>query len=427
MAGPPHRPRPAQPEGDVARPTVAREPQVSEPRDARRRRPHAPPQQQQVRFPGLDGLRGVAALVVVVFHALLLSPVLDDVDAGAGPQQPSWWITHTPLSLLWSGPQAVFVFFVLSGFVLLLPVATGRGIRWRSYFPQRLLRLYVPVWGSIVLALAFAALVPRTPQPGLSGWYNAHAPVQDWQTTLQDAVLVLGTDWLNSPLWSLRYEVLFSLLLPLYVLGAVLLRGLWAPKLVALLVVVGVAEALGMDRLTYLTMFALGAVLALEHERVVDLARRVARVAGHRLGWAPGVLVAVVAVLLLTVEASLFLVGDGVEVLRDELRGVALSLQLLGACLAVLLAAHWAPAVRWLSGRRVQWVALRSFSLYLVHEPVVVSSAALWPGAPVAVHVVVGLVGGLVLSDLFFRAVEHPAHLLSRRVGRAAGRVGVRG
>lgn len=36
------------------------------------------------------------------------------------------------LYLAWAGPQAVFLFFVLSGLVLALP-ATDRPVHWRAY------------------------------------------------------------------------------------------------------------------------------------------------------------------------------------------------------------------------------------------------------------------------------------------------------
>jgi peptidoglycan/LPS O-acetylase OafA/YrhL len=43
------------------------------------------------------------------------------------------------------------VFFVLSGFVLTLPFLSGRPI-WPAYYARRLIRLFLPVWASILLA-----------------------------------------------------------------------------------------------------------------------------------------------------------------------------------------------------------------------------------------------------------------------------------
>jgi len=73
------------------------------------------------RYTSLDGLRGLASLVVLVHHCFLISPQLAAaVDSnGTGPFESwVWWVTFTPVHLLWAGQEAVIVFFILSGFVL---------------------------------------------------------------------------------------------------------------------------------------------------------------------------------------------------------------------------------------------------------------------------------------------------------------------
>ena len=364
------------------------------------------PQRTSLRLPALDGLRGVAALVVLAFHVLLLSPTFAAPAPGVRPEDPSWWLTHTPLYLLWAGPQAVFLFFVLSGFVLALP-ATVASVRWRSYYPQRLVRLYLPVWGSLLFAAALAAAVPRPDHTGLSDWYASHVPVVGPGEAVRDGLLLFGAGWLNSPLWSLQWEVLFSLLLPLYLVLARAFRRLWWVKLVGLLAVVAVAQVVWRPEVLYLSMFGFGVLMAFERERLAAAARALA-------GARTGRLLAVACALLLTVEAALLVVGLD----SGLVRAAALPLQMLGACLAVALALHWAPARRALSAPWAQWVGVRSFSLYLVHEPIAVLSGALWPGLPVLVHLALVLPVALLVAHGFHRVVESPAHRLSRRAAR---------
>ena len=365
------------------------------------------PQRESSRLPALDGLRGVASLVVLVFHVLLLSPAFAaPVVGGVRPDEASWWFTHTPLYVLWAGPQAVFLFFVLSGFVLALP-ATRASVRWRAYYPQRLLRLYLPVWGSLVLAAALAVLVPRTPQPALSEWYARHVPDVGPAEVLRDGFLLAGAGWLNSPLWSLQWEMWFSLLLPAYLVFARSGRRWLLPKVVLLLCLITIGARLSAGGMLYLSMFALGVLLAFERDRVARAASALAPPRRAALAFGG-------CVLLLGLQGLLLLVGlEGYTV-----RALAAPFEMLGACLAVGLALHWEPARRRLSAPWAQWVGVRSFSLYLVHEPLAVSSGALWPELPVAAHLAVVVPLSLLVAHLFHRAVEAPAHRLARAAAR---------
>ena len=117
------------------------------------------------RLPSLDGLRGLAAAVVVLHHSLLLIPSFADpyfsrsmaMDMGDA----LWYLTYTPLHLVWAGSEAVLVFFVLSGLVVALPAMYKPHFNWRAYYPSRLLRLYLPMWAAIVFTLITIVIVPR--------------------------------------------------------------------------------------------------------------------------------------------------------------------------------------------------------------------------------------------------------------------------
>jgi peptidoglycan/LPS O-acetylase OafA/YrhL len=74
------------------------------------------------RTPYLQGLRGVAAFVVLVYHFLLAfypAAVFGRQAPAHGAWEHSFWVT--PLGLLAAGQAAVCLFFILSGYVLSLP------------------------------------------------------------------------------------------------------------------------------------------------------------------------------------------------------------------------------------------------------------------------------------------------------------------
>ncbi|MFC7480349.1 acyltransferase family protein [Luedemannella flava] len=191
-----------------------------------------PPEERHTRHRSLDGLRGLAALVVVAHHALLTQPSLYAANARGGAA--AWWLTYTPLHLVWAGREAVFLFFVLSGFVLTLPfLRDGVPGQWVAYFPRRFVRLCVPLAAAVLVSAAIAWLVPRVVTDGASGWLNQHAG----PASIVDTLTLARAMPLNSALWSLRWEIAFSCLLPLFLSVALMGRRYWPWLLVGALAV----------------------------------------------------------------------------------------------------------------------------------------------------------------------------------------------
>ncbi|HEY2643697.1 MAG TPA: acyltransferase [Galbitalea sp.] len=358
------------------------------------------------RLTELDGIRGIAALVVVFFHLSLISqPFLDTHTVGDA----WWWVSKTPLRLATDGTQAVLLFFVLSGLVVALP-ALRPGFSWRKFYASRALRLYVPAWGALALASILIFLIPRNSANVTSGTWlnstNAHStPIWD---LLADASLMKVGNAVDNVLWSLRWEIIFSLLLPVFVLAALLIRRWWLASVIA--VAACVALTIGSpnhaDARFYLPVFFIGTVMAANLEALQAWSKRRGNVF-----WA----IAFTASLAFMIAGQLSHPGVPANSL---LGGLLWSLVALGAAGIILCGMGFAPLRRGLNKAVTQFLGRISFSLYLVHVPILATLAFVLGDAQWWLVAIIGLPVAIGAATLFHRWVEVPSQKLAHRVGR---------
>lgn len=396
-------PSPRQPSAGPSQPPASRQPPAGpEPADAR------------PRVAGLDGLRGLAVALVVVFH------VFPDTLPG--------------------GFLGVDVFFVLSGFLitgLLAPRLRSGPARpaLRRFWTGRVRRL-APELAAVLFAVCVAAGLAA---PGFAAGLRAQVA----------AAAASGTNWLlighgqdyfaafaaasgHPPalqhLWSLAVEEQFYLLWPF------LLRLVLRTPCPVLLTAAGSATSFTLmavqsgagtsdyySTLTHCGGLLLGAAVALRLplDRIRGLDPRAdeqkLRVVG-RFGLGG-------LVLLLLLAASL----NG-ETTEPERGGIVLA---SFAALAVLLAAASETDIaRMLRWRPIVHLGARSYGVYLWHWPLIVllgtPATADGPGAA-AGRAVVELVLPLILASLSFRVLAVPARRFDPRaawrglIGKAAG------
>lgn len=355
------------------------------------------------RVHALDGVRGIAAVVVMVQHSLIVIPAM--APPYGSRTFADRWLVHSPLHVFWAGGEAVYVFFVLSGIVLTLPVLNRAHFGWNAYYPARILRLYIPVAGAVALAYLSAQIVSRAVSPGASSWMQENATPVGPLRALADISLLAGTSPLIGPLWSLRWEVVFSLALPLYIWLARRLRRIWTVACVGSILMIAVPHVAGFPAASYLLMFAVGVLLAAHWGPVQEWSSR-----QSNRTW-----MALFAFAWLGITAYWTL---GLWITGERLVAVAEPIAVAAAALLIVVGTGWRPARNLLGHRVVQWLGLVSFSLYLTHTIVVITVAHLLPQdrpglvAPVAIPVAILFAWG------FFRAVERPSHLLSRAVAR---------
>lgn len=345
-----------------------------------------------MRGPGADhrradiqGLRALAVIVVIAFHAGLPVP---------------------------GGFIGVDVFFVISGFVitamLMREWASSGRIAFGTFYLRRFRRLtpaLALMVGVTIVAAAFL-LSPLGPQEtaaqtGIGAMLivaNAviAATTGDYFDAAAETNPLLNT-------WSLSVEEQFYLIFPaLLALGWILgrQRGRQLPA-----IAIVAAVAIGSFALTLIGSaspwlgfyspftraweFAIGALLALAAPRIKSMA----------------LATAIALVGLVAVLASLWLI-DG----ETPFPGPWTLLPTVGALLLILAGSNAAnPVSRALGWRPIVAVGDTSYSLYLWHWPVIVFAAALWPETPWVL--VVAALASLAPAVLSYRYVEQPIRL----------------
>jgi peptidoglycan/LPS O-acetylase OafA/YrhL len=164
----------------------------------------------------LDSWRGGAALSVFLSHGALLY-LLPLIPRGS----PLALFTETLVVAI--GSSAVSVFFVLSGLVIRLSVKNNTHqarFATRQYAISRMNRIIPPFLAAILISVAVYAVAPCVFQTGTREFATTatgnlaqtgiHIRPQDFFATLFFYNSVIGeTIAVNSPLWSLSYEVWF--------------------------------------------------------------------------------------------------------------------------------------------------------------------------------------------------------------------------
>ncbi len=355
---------------------------------------------QVTRLPALEGLRGVAALVVLVRH---------------------WWETvfplawdgrewlHGPLAPLLTATAALHHVFVLRGVVLTGSLERGRGgAAVAQYGVRRIFRLYPP----FIVAVLFSWLASffYAPSPPGSGVTNLVRMLSSTHFTFDQVfpgLLILGPVGGVLPVgWSLAIEGVFSALLPAMV--AVARRFTWVVLLAgpigALWIPGSPAHLLHLRGLLLCSLdFGLGVGLWLERERLARL------VGDHQ------------AVAFALAVAGAFLLGWPTAGRWGIHLPPAVVSMAFGAALLVVAALHFRPLRRLLESAPILFVGRVSYSLYLLHLAVLILLAPRivrhgGTAAEMLLLLALVLAVSLLLSWLSWQAVERPAIAAGNRV-----------
>ncbi|HZU14565.1 MAG TPA: acyltransferase [Chloroflexota bacterium] len=313
------------------------------------------------RLPGVDGLRAVAALWVVLFH----------MDAFSHAR-----FHLLPLQmLLRTGSTGVSLFLVLSGFCLYIPFAGGRTDRFRTRdFLLRRCRRLMPAY-YVSLAIFLVLNIGLFAWLGFPGFSGPNLLLQALAHATLTHTLFTNTFYaVNGAYWSLGLEWQLYLSMPFIIWG---IRRFGLTRTVATVVCCNILYGLVLGLLIRHNVIAGGGPLAnvvLPNElfgRWAEFAFGVAAAElyvtgrlndlGRRLKWViPCLIPAFVAVSVWSGLHGL-VIGAGRHIMYGLVFFCLLSLVLASNNIVSRLAG-WTPLVV---------LGTMSYSLYLVHQPIV--------------------------------------------------------
>ncbi len=370
-----------------------------------------------LRLPFLDGLRALAAIYVVCFHAAL--GFESDLS---GP----WRALRLAFAF---GHEAVAIFIVLSGYCLMLPVARAADGKLEGglgpYFMRRAYRILPPYYATLGASLLLMQLVPALREPSGTMWDEslpglAAGPIVSHLLVIHNWVPAWAFQ-INGPLWSVATEWQIYFFFPLLLLP--LWRRFGALVTFAVSALVGYAPLLFASRASmiaipwYLALFALGMLAASAGFAVHTAEHRLLA----RVRWN------VLSAVLWLACAAFGLGSPGtwfqLKPLTDLLVGAAAATLIID-CTQRSLSGRRGLLLRLLESRAALAVGHFSYSLYLTHLPLLalcyfpLAKAGLTGPALVLAMLGVGVPASLLLGFVFYRAIERhflrpPAVLLA--------------
>lgn len=338
----------------------------------------------------LTTVRGIACLIVVVGHTFSFY----DVRTLLHESGLAYHIFEAFYAGM-NGVGSVALFFVLSGCVLSMSLDSGRrkSPSWiADFYVKRAFRIYPLLWTSLALSLAVLGVARTTSGlPGLTPWASTAMP--NFVSWSQIALAAIGAfTHINPPMWSLRAEIFYSLVFPLLFSLVVNDRYRWITLgVLAALAALPIPTEWGAH---YAIAFAAGAAIPrLQPPR-------------PRYG---GVLALMVPIFL---YSRFVLERLGVSYHGIQLCEIAYSI-LIVRCLFFSV-----PRVAILHARPLQFIGEISYSIYLLHFPILYVCASITDrllGANGSVSTPIGaclvltgltLTASILASSVTYRVVE---------------------
>jgi len=367
-----------------------------------------------MRYKELDGLRGCASLTVLFSHFIAVFPIIDSDTYGHNITILNV-MKYSPLHIVYAGHEAVILFFILSGFVLTIPYLSG-DISYKIFITKRISRIYIPYISAVMISLIMFELFSKHGISQLSNWFNL-----SWiqPVTLSDIVShvafigYFNTLKLDNPIWSLVHEMRISLIFPFLVYFS--LRHKWVVNITMAAVMALLAficshfirQTLPMlndflSTIQYVFMFIIGITLA-QHRDLLILKYRDLNVYIR-------IFLVISAVFFYTYSFQFY----GIKILHVSFINDCVTA--LGSSILVVIVLGYN---RVMLLKPIQFLGKISYSLYLLHVPVLLSIVYIFYGRlPMLNILVIAFIVAIIFATLSYRFIEIPSIELGKRLTR---------
>lgn len=385
------------------------------------------------RIQPLDSVRGIASMVVVIFHTLISLPIFYAAFnyLPYNGNQAVKLLNDTPLHILWAGPEAVLLFFVLSGFVLSIPYLRNTSLPYSGYIIRRFFRIYIPyIVIMIIYIIIVSALNNYNPINSLSIQFNGRWNQPVTGNSIISYIFMLGNDKsnVNGVIWSLVHEMRISIIFPflMILIKRFNLRQIImytaAPSILICIFLKYIAEHIPSvtasqlsqsagDTFYYCLFFIIGASLCKYMPNIKAVINPLKPVYKTLLLIAAIFLIEfrwlLPGVFNKTSEALSFIRGG---VTGDWVAGIGVALLFIVILNSIKLS-------NFLSRGIFVWIGKVSYSLYLVHVLVIMLCARyLGQVIPLKLSLLIAPLLALPVAYISFRYIEKPAMEIGRRL-----------
>lgn len=357
---------------------------------------------ESTRYKQLDSLRGLAAVAVFFSHFL-------GIFTGLNLSR----LASTPFGVMFNGPAAVKFFFVLSGFVLSLPIVTKeRPVKLIEFYVKRVLRIYPAYILAIIIALVLKYFLFDKGNMGTySDWIRSFWN-WDWDRKnlieICKAFFLIGPpfdkDMIDPVIWSLAVEMRISLFLPFFIL--IVAKNNFNFGFLFFFVLCICTYNTKME---YVIIFYIGIFLAKNKDYFISKIRKTPN-------WAV-VLLCFLALVLYNSNSEYFAVNPEPEKhFKYFLRDIVMA---AGSCMFIIVSIAKVKFGAYLQNPVFTFLGDTSYSFYLIHFPLLLTASSLFHANSILGYCGIFLstfVIGLIVSSLMYNYVEIPFQKFAKKL-----------